>query len=364
VSDFSGINPERLLSTITSLKSDGDRLRASVGWMKTSFDGQGLDTQSLKNLLSICAWVDDQLVMLKRRHDLTLVSDKPYPGFSGMVQIDEREVNDRTIGIALRMLGRSDGVHFVNISEEQMQALKAASLETGVSEDLLLAIVWQEQQWYQNFDSGTDSFVADAGRIFDWTLEQTIKPDKSLGITHMKIATARKVMDSARRDYTVNGQFIGDLSDAQLAKWIEENPGEDIRLSAYYLAQMKRDPHGSGSDKQLFLLYAADTPQVRDANARYGDATGPRGGAIHDRATNWDRLQPDLKDAQDWAALSDEQRRVALAALSVDIPTGQKVDLSPVYAPAGVDTVIQGTGPIPPGTPTPTPGPSPTPPKD
>lgn len=364
MSDFSGIDPERLLTTIASLKSDGGRLRASVGWMKSSFDGQGLDTQPLKNLLSICAWVDDQLVMLKRRHDLTLVSDNPYPGFSGMVQIDEREVNDPTIGIALRMLSRSDGVHSINITEEQTQALKAASLETGISENLLFAIVWQEQQWYQNFDSGMDSLMADAGRIFDWTLEQTVKPDKSLGITHMKIATARKVMDGARRDFSVNGHFLGDLSDAQLAKYIEENPGEDIRLSAYYLAQIKRNPHGAGSDKQLFLLYAADTPQVRDANAIYGDATAPRGGAIHERAANWDRLQPDVRDAQDWAALSDEQRRAALAALGVDIPTGQKVDLSPVYAPVGVDTVIQGTGPIPPETPTPTPGPSPTPPKD
>lgn len=257
-----------------------------------------------------------------------------------------------------------DGVHPINISEEALQAVQAASLETGVSEKLLLAIVWQEQQWYQNIDPGMDSLVTGRGRLFDWALEQSIKPDKSLGITHMKIATARKVMDADQGAFRENGQYLGDLSDTQLAKYIEENPGEDIRLSAYYLRQMKLDPHGTGSDKQLFLLYAADTPKVRDANARYGDATAPRGGAIHERAENWDRLKPGLDDAQEWAALSDEQRRAALAALAVDIPKGQKVDLSPVYAPAGVDTVIEGTGPVPPGTPTPTPGPSPTPPKD
>ncbi|MGN5389950.1 hypothetical protein [Streptomyces sp. JL7001] len=42
---------------------------------------------------------------------------------------------------------------------------------TGISRKLLLAILWQEQQWYQNFSPGLTGPLAQAGRIFNWTLQ-------------------------------------------------------------------------------------------------------------------------------------------------------------------------------------------------
>jgi hypothetical protein len=281
-----------------------------------------------------------------------------------MVKIDESAVFNGPVGLALRLITESDTVHPINIPPEVIEAIKRESARTGVSEDLLLSIVWQEQQWYQNIDPGLDSGITEGGRIFDWTLEESVRPDKSLGITHMKIGTVRNVMTANRGDFIVDGKFLGDLNDSQLTKFVEENPVYDIKLSAQYLAGLKKNPTGTSTDKQLFMLYAADTPQVREANERYGDATGPRKAAIHSRAENWDRLQPVLKDAQAWASLPDSERRQALAILGKNLPTGQFLDLSPVYAPEGVETTVYGTGPVPPGMPSPAAGPSPIPPKD
>ncbi|MDI5963460.1 hypothetical protein [Streptantibioticus silvisoli] len=269
---------------------------------------------------------------------------------------------DSPLGIALRLNQGPDGLHPLNISATQLDAVRQASQETGISQQLLMSIVWQEQQWYQNSDPGLGGPQALAGHLFDWALEQTVKPDKSLGITHMKIPTARQVIARDRAAFTVDGTYLDDLDDARLTKYIEQNPGEDIRLSAHYLRQMKSDQHGAVTDKQLFLLYAADDPQMRDANARYGDDTAVRGGAIRPRAEHWETLQPRLHDAGAWAALTNSQRQQALNEIAAQTPAGTSFDLSPLYTPPGVTTTGTGTGPAVPGIPSPAPGPAPTPP--
>ncbi|WP_063820205.1 hypothetical protein [Streptomyces hygroscopicus] len=264
------------------------------------------------------------------------------------------------LAIALRLMGAPDGPHPVNVSPSQLAAVERAARETGMSKTLLLAILWQEQQWYQNYDKDGHGLLPGIGRMFNWTLQQTIKPDKSLGITHMKLGTARKVMADNRDVFTTaDGTYLGDLSDAQLAKYIEENPNEDIRLSAYYLKQLRQNPYGSETDKQLFMLYAADTPDVREKNESYGDDSDHRGGDIKARAENWDKLQPYLEDAQAWEALSDEERRKALEQLAGDTPKGHSFTIDPIY---GGESQGTGTGEPEPGTPSPEPGASPTPP--
>lgn len=271
---------------------------------------------------------------------------------------------DSPLGIALRLSLGPGGLHPLNVSATQLDAIREASQETGISQQLLMSIVWQEQQWYQNSDPGLGGPEAGLGHLFDWALEQTIKPDKSLGITHMKIATARQVIAADPAAFTVSGTYLDGLDDAQLTKYIEQNPNEDIRLSAHYLQQMKANQHGAVTDKQLFLLYAADDPQMRDANAQYGDDTAPRGGAIKPRAEHFDQLQPSLRDAGAWSALSDTQRQKALDEIAAQTPSGTSFGLSPLYAGPGVITTGVGTGPTVPGIPSPEPGPAPTPPSN
>jgi hypothetical protein len=269
---------------------------------------------------------------------------------------------DNPFAIALRLSLGPGGLHPLNVSPAQLAAIRRASAETGISTRLLMAIVWQEQQWYQNSDPSLTGPEAEAGHIWDWVLQRTIKPDKSLGITHMKIATARQVIAHDPAAFTVGGTYLGSLGDAQLAKYIEENPNEDIRLSAHYLAQMKENPHGATTDKQLFLLYAADTPHERDLNAQYGDDTAQRKAHIRARAQNWDALQPHLQDAGAWASLTDAQRQQALNQLAAQTPAGHHIDLDPLYAAPGETSSGNGSGPPQPGTPSPSPGPPPTPP--
>lgn len=266
------------------------------------------------------------------------------------------------LNVALRLAGGPKGLHPVNVGAAQLAAVDRAARETGMSKTLLLAILWQEQQWYQNFDKDPNSALGKFGRFFDWTLEETVKPDKSLGITHMKLKTARAVLDNHDKDFVVGGRHLRDLSDAQLTKYIEENPNEDIRLSAFLLKDLRENPYGARTDKHLFLLYAADTPQVREANERYGDDTYSRGGAIRHRASNWDKLQPHLTDAQRWDSFTDEQRERALKQLESQTPKGHHVDLHPIFDTDGVSTGT-GSGAPKPGTPSPEPGPAPTPPK-
>ncbi|MFG2339151.1 hypothetical protein [Streptomyces yangpuensis] len=268
------------------------------------------------------------------------------------------------LAVALALAGGTDGLHPINVSAAQFAAVNRAAAETGISRKLLLAILWQEQQWYQNFSPGLTGPLAQAGRIFNWTLQQTLKPDKSLGITHMKPDTARAVMDDNRRAFTLpDGTFLGDLDDARLTKYIEENPDENIRMSAYHLQRMQEEPYGAKTDKQLFTLYAADTPEVRELNEQYGDESGNRAFDIKTRGENWDRLEPHLDDAMAWHALTDEQRATAVRQLESQTPAGHHVSVDPIYHEGGGPHTGTGTGPAEPGTPSPSPGPAPTPPR-
>ncbi|MFE5482234.1 hypothetical protein [Streptomyces sp. NPDC056527] len=266
------------------------------------------------------------------------------------------------LSIALRLSGGLDGLHPINVSPAQLAAVERAARETGMSKRLLLAILWQEQQWYQNHNPSLRGPLSSFGRFFDWTLQQTIKPDKSLGITHMKLETARSVIENNRERFTLaDGTYLGDLNDSQLTKYIEENPNEDVRLSAYHLKQLQEQPYGAETDKQLFTLYAADTPDVREKNEQHGDESGARGGDIKIRGENWDKIQPHLDDAMAWEALSDEERSKAIKQLESDTPAGHHVSIEPIYA-AGGPTTGTGSGEPEPGTPSPSPNAPPTPP--
>ncbi|MFD7641284.1 hypothetical protein ACFV4P_11580 [Kitasatospora sp. NPDC059795] len=263
------------------------------------------------------------------------------------------------LGVALRLQGAQrdgNGPHPINVPPELIEAARRASAETGVSTDLLLSVLWQEQQWYQALEPGLDGPLTAIGRRADWAAAESLKPDKSLGITHIKPATARAAID--RDPAAFPG--LAALSDAQLAKYIEENPAEDVRLSAHHLKRLRQDHHGAITDKQLFLLYAADTPQVRDSNSRYGDDGSHRGAAIKDRSDSWDSLQQSLRDADAWNNLPEAERRKALANLASRTPNDTELALNPVYAAPGVSTTAHGTAPLPPDRPRPPTLPSPT----
>ncbi|MFI0940583.1 hypothetical protein [Streptomyces sp. NPDC021020] len=75
-----------------SFKKDKDNLRDRASSYKSAFEGHGLDTSSLTELVGICGWLDDQMPMLTRRYHLAIAADKAYPGHKGMVQIDESMV--------------------------------------------------------------------------------------------------------------------------------------------------------------------------------------------------------------------------------------------------------------------------------
>ncbi|WP_171161714.1 hypothetical protein [Streptomyces sp. I05A-00742] len=267
------------------------------------------------------------------------------------------------LNTALRLMSVSNPPHRINVTASQLAAVDRAAKETGMSKNLLLAILWQEQQWYQNVTGSPNGLLGGLGRIFDWSLEETVKPDKSLGITHMKLKTARNVIRDNPNAFTVNGTYLGSLDDAQLTKYIEENPNEDIRLSAHHLKDLQKNPYGARTDKQLFVLYAADTPQVREANERYGDETANRGGAIRHRAANWDALQPHIADTQRWESFTPEQRAEAMRQLERQFPKGHSFHFDPLYGGTGLPSNGTGTGAPEPGTPSPEPGPPPTPPK-
>lgn len=196
------------------------------------------------------------------------------PTIQGLAEVDDPRLartalarnGDNPLAIALRLHATRGDLHPINVGPAQIEAVKRAAAETGVSRKLLLAILWQEQQWYQNFDSDLQGPIPFIGRVLNWALRETgVRPDKSLGITHMKLETAREVMNAYPREFTsADGKFLGDLDDSQLAKYIEENPNESVRLSAYYLARLGENPYGAGSDKQLFCY----TPQSLSKCAR------------------------------------------------------------------------------------------------
>jgi hypothetical protein len=91
---FSGIDPEKLKGTIDSVRRDQGTLRDRASYYKTQLAYWGVGVQELADILKVASWVQDELPMLKRRYHLALNMDSdPYPGFSGMVQINEAQVS-------------------------------------------------------------------------------------------------------------------------------------------------------------------------------------------------------------------------------------------------------------------------------
>ncbi|WP_410636181.1 hypothetical protein [Amycolatopsis sp. cmx-4-83] len=245
---------------------------------------------------------------------------------------------DSASDIANRLKNRPDDVHEVNISPDLLDEVRKISKETGISEGLLMAILWQEEQWYQQWEKNGGP-VTELGHVLNEEV-QGVKPDKSLGITHVKLDAAREVIGKNPAAFTEDGQYLGDLTDAELVQRIEQDRNLDVKLSGYYLAELKKNPYGAETDKQLFILYATgDDPATRANNHEFGDATAPRQNDIRPRAENWDRLQPRLADAADWASVSEPERQRALSGLAYETHVGEKVDLHPVY---GSDSMADG----------------------
>ncbi|WP_448318651.1 hypothetical protein [Streptomyces sp. CO7] len=177
----------------------------------------------------------------------------------------------------------------------------------------------------------------------------------------MKPDTARAVAGKHDNAFRLeDGRYLSQVGDAELAAIIEQNPELNVRLSAYHLLDLQESEYGSTSDKQLFTLYAADTPDVREKNEQYGDDSDNRGGDIKARGENWDKIEAHLDDALAWEALSDEDRATALRQLESQTPAGHHVSLNPIYTTT--PSTGTGTGEPEPGTPSPSPGPAPTPP--
>ncbi|MFE0421960.1 hypothetical protein [Streptomyces sp. NPDC058953] len=288
------------------------------------------------------------------------------------------------LAIALRLSGGRDGVHHLNVPPSVLAAVNKASAETGISRKLLLATLWQEQQWYQNWNPSGRGFLTEMGRFANWAaIASGQVTDKSLGIVHIKPDSARAVATRYESSFQLEGgRPIKDLSNDELAVLIENDPELSVRFAAHHLKMIEENQHGASTDKQLFLLYAADTPQMRESNEQYGDESGPRGGAIKPRGNNWDRIEPHLDDAMAWNELTESERDRAFEQVRSQVPAGDHVSVDSVMRHDGA--AGKGTGerepevyepglmpppprkdqiyedPCPP-TPTPSPGPSPTP---
>ncbi|MGA4839886.1 hypothetical protein [Streptomyces sp. G45] len=269
------------------------------------------------------------------------------------------------LAIALRLRGGLGGVHRINVPPSVLDAVDRAARETGVSRKVILATLWQEQQWYQNHEPRLRGPLSEIGRFGEWLWSQTVDPGKSLGITHIKMPTARKVFEQNPGVFTMaDGRPMSTLNDRELAAVIEHNPELSVRISAHLLADLRKNPEGSDTDKQLFVLYAADTGQVRGDNERYGDEAEYRRNIVHTRSKSWDEVEPHIDDAMAWHGLTDEERAGALRKLESQAPPGSHVHLEPIY---GDQVGGVGTGPpeppSPPAEPAPEPGAPPTPPE-
>ncbi|MFD5701363.1 hypothetical protein [Streptomyces lasiicapitis] len=90
---FSGIDPENLSKTISSLDKDQEKLKSSTAQIKASFERYGVETAPLTELMAIAGWAEKEIPMLRRRHHLSIAEDEKYGhGYKGMVQIKESMV--------------------------------------------------------------------------------------------------------------------------------------------------------------------------------------------------------------------------------------------------------------------------------
>jgi tRNA A-37 threonylcarbamoyl transferase component Bud32 len=239
--------------------------------------------------------------------------------------------------------------HPVNLPPWLVEYAREAARRHGISDRLMLMTLWQEQQWYQNYRGyGPFSVLVDkAGREANELWQDRVDGTKSMGVTHMKVDTAR---DLVTRDGLTDpdGRPYSSYSNEELAEKIEHDPQFAIDLTARKLAALQNeDEEQPWSDKQTFFLYAVDDedPTTREANRQYGDSTEDRKNDIRPRAENWDRVAPVIDAQQDWERLSPEDRQRALDSV------GAPDQGSPLHFP------------YPPSQegPSPTPGPTPRP---
>lgn len=281
---------------------------------------------------------DDAAVNLRMIASLSLVSDPST--------IDEAMREGSPLNIALRIKERGEVSHKIDISPHLLSAADQASRETGINRKLLLAILWQEQQKYQNIHPKHDGPISHRCKYLNRIPRETIFPDKSAGIIHLKPATARAALEDHPEFFPMKGEDPRSLSDSDIVAYIETHPAEAIRVSAFHLAKL-RDGEGPGNQtaKDLFRLYAADTPAVRDLNEKAGADDEPRGAATEKRSVDYEEIMPYVEDALEWNQLSKAQRQEAFQAIKEQTPKGQHVELNPIFT--SHDEWWSGTGFIP-----------------
>ncbi|SNX63205.1 hypothetical protein SAMN06272735_5007 [Streptomyces sp. TLI_55] len=90
---FSGIDAKALKDTIDSVRRDQDTLQSRASYYKAQLAYYGVGSEELSDVLRVADWAKHELPLLTRRYHLAMnLEDDPYPGFKGMVKIDESKV--------------------------------------------------------------------------------------------------------------------------------------------------------------------------------------------------------------------------------------------------------------------------------
>jgi hypothetical protein len=244
-------------------------------------------------------------------------------------------------------------LHPLNVSPDLLTRARQLADETGIAADLLLAILWQEQQWTQNQRGILGHLERKAWDLAEEAASRTVDPTISLGITHMKPPTARMVI--RHFGLAAAGLPLSTLDDGELAELVAQNDEVDIMLTAYYLKYLRQEEPpgespglGAATDEDLFILYAADTAQVREYNALYGSSTAHRSGDILPRMRDYNAFTQWLADTRAWEALTFAQRRQALEQLAATTQAGERIVLKTPYPlPDSIQIHVTGTGSAP-----------------
>ncbi|MDT0475402.1 hypothetical protein RM863_25065 [Streptomyces sp. DSM 41014] len=107
---FSGIDPDAFKGTADSVQRDQEKLRERASYYKSQLAYYGIGSAELGDILRVADWAAGEIPLLKRRHHLAIgLENDPYPGFSGMVRIDESRVGK---GAQARADGKKLGEEF------------------------------------------------------------------------------------------------------------------------------------------------------------------------------------------------------------------------------------------------------------
>ncbi|MPY30727.1 hypothetical protein FNH09_05175 [Streptomyces adustus] len=133
---FSGIDPDALKGTIDSVRRDQDTLQSRAAYYRTRLAYYGIGDTELGDVLKVAAWARDELPMLKRRHHLAMrMENDPYPGFEGVVRIDEARVTRAANAVAARDAKRATELAKKNPQDlspqefDELNALLAANYD-------------------------------------------------------------------------------------------------------------------------------------------------------------------------------------------------------------------------------------------